>query len=74
MKITLLAIQIRHPHEKEVQLWNAVFHSLTGITWLTSTMVVIDQIDAGRPILTLADAVVDVLIAVFTHPSHPALA
>lgn len=37
----------------------------TCISWLASTVIVVDQINASCSVLTLSNAVVDVLIAVF---------
>lgn len=46
----------------------------SGIARLAGAMIIVDEIDACRPMLTLADTVVDVLVAIFAHPTDPALA
>lgn len=47
---------------------------LTGESRLTSAMVIVNQIDARGAMLTLSDAIVDVLVAVLPHPAHSAFA
>jgi hypothetical protein len=51
-----------------------LFRILTCVAWLTGTVVIVDQIDASGAVLALSHAVVDVGVAVFSHPSDPAFA
>ena len=48
--------------------------SLTCVSWLTGTVVIIDEVNAGGPMLALADTVVDVLVPILAHPPDPTLA